>query len=326
MESRYSTNLLNDYRRLFKMPNGYGEDYVKKDIIPFVTNLVKEESKNKHLDEKLEFGEFQMGVDAIFSTVSVDKNLFYFKFNEKGLNSDYSGFGQGLHYDGNSKVKKDIRLAQIISSALHEVQHAQQFNLTYGDTLLDISPKSILYAKEFLVADTDYKWYYANHELFYIEKEAELEGYRKTAEFVEKAMPNSDFCLRCKRQYESAEKNFKPVFDSYFENKDNIPMVHRIDEKLSQLPPQTIIKARQKYLALRLIYNENGTKKTLEEIQEMKQFWLNKYNNHTEDVIVVDGKKTTIMDHIDSVVDMIIRSDKELCASVKKDKDEEMEI
>lgn len=325
MESRYSKKILEEYQRLFNMPMGYGSNYVNNNIMPFVVSLVQESSKNEGLLEKLEFGEFQASAESIFATTSTNKDLFYFKVNNVGMTSDYAGFGQGVYYDGKSKVKKDIRLAQIMESAFHEVRHAKQFDLVYGNSITDISSLSIIYAKEFLVADTDYSWYSQKHESFYIEKEAELEGYRKTAEFVGKAITDSEFSQRCERQYVAAQKHFQPIFDRYFVDRNSIPMAHQIDAKLSQLSPERITAAMQKYPVLRLIYNENGTKKTLEELREMRDSWKERCKNHTTDSIIIDGRQTTIASQIDSIFKTIIKADPQLSSQFRKEVSDEMQ-
>ncbi len=304
---KYSKDLKNKFKNLISEidnnENINGRQFAEEKVLPFLFELLDEIVSNDGL-EKIEH-EFIEDAGAKMATrktffgnkFCIEKNNFFEKWSNR---SD-------LKY----ALETDIR------AVFHEARHLKQYKLMARDNILKLSPFSIIYAKEEMIVLFDYGFYRENHDEFLQEIEANNKARTGSAEFVSSAMPNTDYAE------EYVDEN-NPDFDTrasisgYFinsqrgvENKSYF-ITDEFDKVLKERPADQLHFVFEDYPVLKLAYNEDGTKKSIEEILSLHNDIINSNLKVLQKTINVDDYKTTIEDHINKTFATIISSDKQL--------------
>jgi len=310
----YSENLKNKFKNLLNEGDLKGDkkrrQFAEQKVLPFLFELMDEIVSNDNL-EKLEHELFNDSGAAM--AIRRKNNKSYFSVEE---NSFYSKWVEHSKTNGMSKNMKDNYLLREIETVFHEERHHKQDALMVEKDFLKMSPYSLIYVKEDLIQNSDYAWYRQNHGKFWKEIEAHMHGYKGSIDFVNSALPNSDIA----KQHEEKALKSLPILvrpEEYLKGEN--PKSHIISNKFDELidttkktNTQVLQEIFEEYPVLTLVYNEDGTKKSIEEILSMKNEIVKANINDLQKTIEIDDYKTTIASHINKTFAIIISSDKEL--------------
>lgn len=309
---------------IIESPVCEGEEFVKQKIKPFVEAVFSEAVYSSGLklpifDVKALDGENEKVRFAIQRDENGNISLC---INDFALNHDYAGFKKGPHYSANLSQKKS-RVLDIICCAFHEERHLEQEVLASETDICKLSPKAIIYAKELMLTGGNKDFYRANHNSFLIEREAIGAGYSKSAEFVSECMPDSDFANSTIRQSSIGEKQNQKFINDYFHNHIGLISVNPVVERevdpfafeVSSVCDECMRNAGGSllnfYPLLRLVYNEDGTKKTYSQLLQDKTELIRKNRSRLQEVVNIDGTLTPIGSNINKFYSTIIETDKD---------------
>lgn len=164
------------------------------------------------------------------------------------------------HYISNTIIYDDyIALFKILKTSFHELQHANQNKLVDDDKPDEMSLNSYINLKEKFVVYYKKIIYLLHHDSFFIEIDANLTSANKVKEIIEK---NSDSLLRKMEpkvsKYINSQMNKKNMYDDSF---------------LSDIV-DSIVKSNPSLVEhndlLKMEYNENGKRKNVSEILELR--------------------------------------------------------
>lgn len=210
--------------------------------------------------------------------------------NERGLLKPY-----GNDVERGAKSRMDYFNRQIFV-AYHEVQHVPQFNKRYEDptemTSFDYQ-KEKQRASRWFTGQKGSKYekykddlYSKNHDAFIFETEADIAGYKGAMDLTKRVSPKA-YELGCdkhigwdwkgkleKRQNELL--NQQNVVWNHETNPKDVAVVanHKAtminDEVFPNLRKEDRKWVENKFSSFKLVYNEDGSKKTLDEIEQMR--------------------------------------------------------
>lgn len=310
----YSENLKKKFKILVNEGDLKGDkkrkQFAKEKVLPFVFELMDEIVSNDDL-EKLEHEMFKDPGASM--AIRIKNNKTYFSVEEDKF---YSRWVNHCKTNGMSKRMKDEYLLREVNTVFHEERHHKQDALMKEKDFLKMSPYSLIYVKENLIINSDYTWYRENHGKFWNEIEAHMHGYKGSIDFVNSVLPNSKFA----KEYAEETLNLLPdlVRPEEYLKGDN-PKSHIISKKFDELikntqktNPEVLQKICEEYPILTLVYNEDGTKKSIEDVLTMKKEIVKSNLNDLQKTINIDDYTTTIGSHINKTFAIIISSDKEL--------------
>lgn len=309
---KYSKGSKNKFKDLINEINNNNNinrrQFAEEKVLPFLFELLDEIVSNDGLEkiehEFIEDAGAKMAIRKTFfgNKFCIEENNFFEKWSNR---SD-------LKY----ALETDIR------AVFHEVRHLKQNKLMARDNILKLSPFSIIYAKEEMIALFDYGFYRKNHGQFLIEIEAYNKALTESAEFVSSAMPNTDYATEYV-DLSNPDVYTHTSISGYFvdsqygvENKSYF-ITDKFDKVLKEIPADQLHSVFEDYPVLKLAYNEDGTKKSIEEILSMHNDIINSNLKVLKKTINVDDYKTTIENHINKTFATIISSDKDLSEGFK---------
>lgn len=313
----YTENLKNKFKNLLNEGDLKGDkkrrQFAEQKVLPFLFELMDEIVSNDDL-ETLEHELFKDAGAAM--AIRRKNNKSYFSVEE---GSFYSKWVEHSKTNGLPKIMKDKYLLREIEAVFHEEKHHKQHALMEEKDFLKMSPYSLIYVKEDLILNSDYAWYRENHGKFWVEIEAHMHGYKGSIDFISSVMPNSEFA----KQYE--EETLKSIpnlvrAEEYLkgENPSSHIISTKFDELVKNTPKDTIQGIIEQYPVFGFVYNEDGTKKNIEDILFMRKEIVKANLNELQKTIEVDNYKTTIASHINKTFATIISSDKQLADEYDK--------
>lgn len=317
----YSENIKNQFYMLLNEDGLLGDEkrqmFVQQRIMPFLFNLMDEIVANDNL-EKLEHEIFHdNGAGMAITTNLNGKSCFAIEEN--------SFFSRWVKYNkqrGLSKALKNKYLINDIQSVFHEERHHKQHNLMREKDILKMTPYNLIYIKEDFILKSDYEWYRQNHGKFWIEIEAHLNGYYGCSDFLSSVLPNSELAEQYKEKLKhEIDILVKP--NEYLKG-DN-PSSHLISKKFDELiknastfTQNVLQNLFEQYPVLSIIYNQDGTKKSIEDILSIKKQIITANLSNLQKIICVGDTKTTLASHINKTFSIIINSDKDLQSQYEK--------
>ncbi len=309
---------------IISSPDCEGTNFVQKKIVPMVETLFFETVNNSSF--KLPIGDILPLNDedekVRFAMLHNQDGTLSLGINENALSADYAGFKIGPYYKG-SISQRNSRINDIIRCVFHEVRHAEQEAICRESDVCKLSPKAIIYTKESMLVSCEPRFYRANHDSFLIEREAIRTSYKKIAEFMAECVPNSEFSKKTERELVVSEKQEKKYNDCYFNKHIGListnpilegevePFAFRVSELVDAQMCTNGWNLVKRFPVLKLVYNEDGTKKTHAQLLKEKREWINKNINRLQEPINVDGTITTIGSNISKIYDTIIETDKD---------------
>lgn len=307
---KYSENLKKQFKDLIKtdeiQDGNKKKEFAEKKVLPFLFQLVDEIVENDNLEklqhELTEDAGIKMAINKSYKQNSfcIEKNYFFDNWNTQSI---------------------EYALEADLLTAFHEARHHKQHKLLTENDILKMSPHSSIFAKEQMIILFDYDFYRSNHDEFLMEIDARNSAYKDSSDFVDSAIPNSEYAERY-RVFHDAE--FHAPISAYFENSDyGIPnkshfISAKFDDVLKTIPKDQLPFAFEDYPVLGLIYHEDGTKKNIEEIEFMYKEIITSNSEKLNNEIEIDGYKTTLKTHINKIFKTIIKSDKELFEAYEK--------
>ena len=311
----YSEKLKLKFRMLYNEPGINGDrkrkTFAEKKLLPFLYELLDETVSNDGLEKLSRRNVVDKGAGASIS-VDSDGHAYYNHNNEAFLLRwvDY------YKKEGISKYQKDEMMLNEMQRFNHEERHHMQHHLAQEYDLSKLSPNALIYIKENLLINANYDWYRQNHGKFWIEREADIYGYNRTIDFVSKTLPNTDFSKNCQEKLSYNAKHFANP-EEYFNGDDafcyliskNFDDVMAYNSKSnSNIMPYLF----DKYPALSLIYRNDGTKKNIEEVMQIRRSYIQNNLSHLQNIVEIDGEKMTYGSHINKLFSVIINTDKDL--------------
>lgn len=303
----FSPQLNNKLVRIVNSNITEGEFFVENQIIPLSVGLFKE------IYEKT--GKSQINVEIIqdnpettFAMIKRGDSIS-FGVNKSALNNDNYGFKKGLHYSANIP-QRDMRIIDLITTIFHEERHCEQIALSKENDITKLSPLAIIYAKELLVMTYDPQWYRQNHNKFFMEKEATLIGYSGMREFISGAVPNSPLAQRAERERMAGVKNMMPQIKGYFQNPNGPNFCDEISNRVDILASSVKIGSMmEEYPVLGLIYNKDGSKKSLAQIRDNITNFRVENKGTLSQTQVIDGIELSVGSNMNNILRNIVKSD-----------------
>lgn len=295
MVKKYSANLKNKFTKLYleKDKNKIQSEQFGKDALSFTKDLIAE--KNDMDQSKIQDGSVTLGSGANAAFVPQTNS---FKINENELLARYK-------YSGGKKAK-DNSLCENISTVMHESEHCRQFAATKETDVRKMNPNAICYAKEFLIIENNKNFYQENYNDLFIEAEARCNQYKETLEFLDdtiltKKHELKDHVKQLQKHRLQSDLGLKKI-NGYF--KGDSPVCDRVSSTFTDAAKNTNKDAFKqildKYPVLKLQYNEDGSKKSFDQIMAERENAL-KDNLHD----------TAAFQNIANVYKTIIETDKE---------------
>lgn len=281
--------------------------FLNTQVIPFIENLMNNITEEDGL-ERLEVFDLNDVEGAGMCIRTVDGKL-KFGINMQGL--------RNLFVKANSKGclakwNKDKLIGSEIRTVFHEERHVVQEKLLEEKDFAKLAPNAIVYAKEGLIVNSDYDWYRSRHGHFLQELEAHYAGFTGAKEFADISMPNSEFAKQVKAVSDYWLENLH--MKEYFTGKN--PYAYEISQKFDELMnatktlnPKVFEEIFKDYPVLTLVYNKDGSKKSLKEILNTRNKILNENKAKLDTMIEVDGKKILLRYNIYNIFKTIISTD-----------------
>lgn len=232
-----------------------------------------------------------------------------------------------------------ILLCNIIMVINHEIQHAIQnverestiqnpekltptnYTMQLQDIARTLSDLYKKHNKTKYLYNEDLLYSKLNHDNFLIELDSDIVGITKMFEILPKiserayelaSYPKSKNFLDIKKEKESIIKDYQNVTWTHSTNVNQGPInacyktSMIIDNILPHLSPKFRESYLQDYPALRIVWNDDGKRKTL---QEVESEWLNKKNTVQKDSTLSSEEKQTKSKKIDEIYSRAIEQD-----------------
>lgn len=305
----FSSQLNNRLVRIVNSNVTEGEFFVDNLIIPLSVGLFNE-IYAKTGKPPLNVQIIQDNPETTFAMLKRGNDIS-FGINKSALNNDNFGFKKGIHYSANIP-QRNMRILDLIITIFHEERHCEQIALARETDITKLSPLAIIYAKELIVMTYDPVWYRQNHNKFLMEKEATLIGYGGMGDFVAGAVPNTPLAEKAEREKTAGVKNMMPQIGAYFNNPNGPSFCDEISKRVDMLARTGRIDSMlEQYPILGLIYNKDGTKKSLSTVKNN----ITDFRSQNKDILTqtqeIDGIERSIGSNVNNVLRNIIKSDAE---------------